>query len=340
VKIEAVPINPADLMTLLATGDLDRAQFTGPAERPRVTMPLAPSAQRSLARRIGLSLTVGLEGAGTVIAAGTNTSQLLGKKVAVLSMGAGMFGQYRTVRSEECCVLPDGVAVEAGAGLFVNPLTALAIVETVRLEGHTALIHTAAASSLGQMLIKVCAEDGVPIVNVVRRQEQVKMLRALGAEHVCDSSLPNFRDDLRAAVEATGATVAFDALGGGAMVSELLAAIETVGEARMPYYSAYGSIERKHVYVYGHLERSQTTLSHDLYGLVWGVSGWLMPSILERIGFERASALRQRVVSQLTTTFAVRYTKRITLADVLRRDTMLAYSRHATGEKYLITPNA
>ena len=338
VRIDAAPINPSDLLVLLASADPATARFEGSDERPRVSVPVTSKALRTMARRVGLPLPVGLEGAGVVVATGENKRALLGKSVAVLTLAGGMFAQYKTIRADECLVLPEGITPEEGASLFVNPLTALAIVETARLEGHSALIHTAAASNLGQMLVRICLEDGVPLVNVVRKQEHVSLLRAMGAEYVCNSSLPSFRDDLIAAIEETGASVAFDAIGGGSMAGELLEAMEAAAALRATAYNPYGSYERKHVYLYGHLERSHTHLAHENYGLVWGVSGWLMPPILERVGPERAAALRERVVAQLRTTFASRYTRTITLPEVLHRDAMLAYSRQATGEKYLITP--
>ena len=340
VRVEAAPINPSDLMVLLASVDPAQGRFGGSRARPRVTIPVPESHMTALAGRVGLPLGVGLEGAGTVIAAGEQANAMLGKKVAVLSLNAGMFAQYRTVRASDCVVLPDDVTVEEGAALFVNPLTALAIVETVRFEGFQGFIHTAAASNLGQMLVKICREDGVPLVNVVRKQEQVELLRSMGARYVCNSSLPTFRQDLIAAIRETNAMVAFDAVGGGTLASELLSAMEAVAAERLPQYSLYGSFERKHVYQYGMLDRSPTQLTHEGYGLIWGVSSWLMPPILERVGPERAAALRQRVVSQLKTTFASRYSCKISLADVLTRDAMLGYARQATGEKYLIVANA
>jgi NADPH:quinone reductase-like Zn-dependent oxidoreductase len=283
---------------------------------------------------------VGLEGAGVVVAAGANQVSLLGKTVAALALSGGLFAQYKTLRADECVVLPDGVAAEEGASTFVNPLTALAIVETVRLEAHRALIHTAAASNLGQMLVKICLEDDVPLVNVVRKPEQVKLLRDLGAKYVCNSGAPSFRDDLIAAILDTEAQAAFDATGGGALAGELLAAMEAAADARATVYNPYGTSGRKLVYVYGRLDHSPVVLAHEHYGLAWGVSGWSMPSILERAGPARAAALRKRVLTQLRTTFASRYTRKITLHEVLERDVMLAYCRQATGEKFLITPNA
>jgi NADPH:quinone reductase len=337
VRIEAAPINPSDLVALLASADPAAARFEGTAARPRVTAHLSPGAQRAHAGRVGKVEAVGLEGAGVVVAGGKNAEGLVGKKVAVLSLGRGMFAQYRKVAAAECVPLLEGTTAAEAADVFVNPLTALAMVETMRLESHKGLIHTAAASNLGQMLVKICREDNVPLVNIVRRPEHVTLLRGLGAKHVCNSSAPSFRDDLMKAVRDTGATLAFDAIGGGPMAGIILEAVEAVAASQLPEYSPYGSFQPKQVYIYGLLDSAPTLLNRG-YGMLWGVGGWLMPPILERVGAERAGALRQRVVSNLKTTFASHYTRTISLAEVLQRDTMLAYHRQATGEKYLIDP--
>jgi NADPH:quinone reductase-like Zn-dependent oxidoreductase len=283
-------------------------------------------------------MVIGLEGAGRVVAAGKNAGELLGRTVAVMSLASGLYSQYRTVSAAECVPLPEGITAQEGAAVFVNPLTALAMVESMRQEGHTALVHTAAASNLGQMLVKICQEDQVPLVNVVRRQAQVDLLRGLGAKHVCNSSSPNFREELFQALDETGATLAFDAIGGGTTISTLISAIEAVAASRMPGYSPYGSFQHKQVYVYGHLDTSPTVLTHFGYGMIWGVGGWAMPMVLDRAGPERAAALRQRVLTGLKTTFVSRYTREISLAEALQRDVMIAYNRQATGEKYLIRP--
>jgi threonine dehydrogenase-like Zn-dependent dehydrogenase len=251
---------------------------------------------------------------------------------------AGSFGQYCTVSLAECAPLPEGVTARQGADLFCNPLTVMAMVETLAQIGEMAMIHTAAASNLGQMLVKVCREDGVPLVNVVRREEHVGLLRSLGAEHVCNSSASGFREDLARAVAETGATVAFDAIGGGTMASELLVAMEAAAAARMPAYSPYGSSQMKRVYVYGLLDKGPTVLPRNAYGMLWNVEGWAMPPILERAGPERAMAMTNRIIENITTTFASDYGHEISLADVLRRDAMLGYCREATGQKYLIVP--
>ncbi|MGB8365747.1 MAG: alcohol dehydrogenase catalytic domain-containing protein [Rhizomicrobium sp.] len=338
VRIEAAPINPADLIPLLAGADPASAQFEGTPERPRVIAQLSPEAVKAFAGRVGRSLAVGLEGAGCVVAVGKNAQALLGQRVAVLSLSAGLFGQYCTVPAAECMPLPEGVTARNGAGLFCNPLTALAIVETLRQTGQKALVHTAATSNLGQMLVRICKEDAIPLVNIVRRQEQVDLLRSMGAEHVCNSSAPSFREDLLSALRSTGAMVAFDAIGGGIMACDLLSAMEAAATKRSAEYSPYGSSEPKRVYIYGRLDPSPTLVPKRNYGMVWGIDGWAMPPILERAGPARAKDLTQRIVDNLTTTFAGHYGHEISLAQALQRDVMLGYCRQATGQKYLINP--
>lgn len=338
VRIEAAPINPSDIIPLLAGCNPADGTYAGTAEEPRVSFDLPPAAMAGLAGRIGQAMPVGLEGAGTVVAAGEQARELIGRRVAFLSMSSGSFGRYATVSLSECAPLPEGVSARQGAGLFCNPLTVMAMVETLAQIGETAMIHTAAASNLGQMLVRVCKEDGVPLVNVVRREEHVALLHSLGAEHVCNSAAPSFREDLARAVAATGATVAFDAIGGGTMASELLAAMEAGSASRMPAYSAYGSSQMKRVYIYGLLNPGATELPRRGYGMAWSVEGWAMPPILARAGPERAMALTRRVIDNITTTFASDYGHEISLAGALQRDAMLGYCRKATGEKYLVVP--
>lgn len=338
VRVEAAPINPSDMIPLLAGGDPASARFEGTTELLKVTAELPSRAVQAAAGRVGVPLPVGLEGAGTVIDAGKDAQELIGKRVAFLSLAMGSLAQYCTVGMANCMPLPEGVTARQGADLFCNPLTALAMVETLRQTGQTAMIHTAAASNLGQMLVRVCQEDGVPLINVVRRSEQADLLRSLGAEHVCNSSEPTFREDLAAAAAATGATVAFDAIGGGTMASQLLAAMEAAAVKRMPNYSPYGSYEMKQVYIYGLLDPSPTVLPRDGYGMHWSVEGWSMPPILERAGSERAMELTKRVADSITTTFASSYGHEISLAEVLTRDAMAGYCRQATGQKYLVNP--
>lgn len=337
VRVKAAPINPSDLMTMMGPGDIAGAQFDGTPESPSVRIPVPPASFDALRARVGISLPVGQEGSGHVVAAGDDATHLLGRSVALMAPTAGTFAEYVTVPADDCLELSDTTDLLQAAAMFVNPLTALAIVETVRLEGHEALIHTAAASSVGQMLVKICRRDDIALVNVVRRDEQVQLLRAIGAEHVCNSSHPTFRDDLIAAINATGARVAFDAVGGGTMAGDLLAAMESAAASRMKRPSPYGSLELKHVYLYGHLDTTPTLVHNSGNGLLWGLSSWMMPQILARVGPQRRSQMHQRILDELTTTFKTDYSQTISLTQALTRDAMTGYCRQATGSKYLIT---
>lgn len=334
VRVEAAPINPSDLMTLFASADPADARREGDAAVFR----LSSEAARASAGRVGQPLPVGLEGAGTVIAAGAGAEHLLGQRVAALSMTSGMYGQYATVGGQECMPLPEDVSTAHSSALFCNPMTALAITETVRLEGRTALIHTAAASNLGRMLVRICLEDGMPLVNVVRREEQAELLRGIGATHVVNSSLPSFREDLRQAVAETGATIAFDAIGGGGSARTLLEAMEDVAAAKLPGFSPYGSADNKQVFIYGHLDPTPIDLDVHGLGMIWEVRHWAMPATLARVSPERAVAMTMRVVNGLNTTFASHFTREISLADMLDPDVLRACARMATGEKYLLNP--
>jgi hypothetical protein len=315
---------------------MSAATFAGSGVGATVTAPIPEAARRAMASRAGQSLPVGNEGAGQVIAAGANAQHLLGKTVATL--GGAMYAQFRTVRAADCLVLPPDATAAEGASCFVNPLTALGFAETMRREGHGALIHAAAASSLGQILQKVCIEDGIPLVNVVRSDAQVRALRDIGAAHVLDSSTPTFFDDLVAAVGATGATLAFDPIGGGLLADQLLSAMEVVAARKLTSYSRYGSSTPKQVYIYGSLDPSPTVLRRS-FGLMWGIGGWLLTPFLQKIGPLEVQRLQRRVVSGLKTTFATRYSKTLSLPEALSPDAMSAYLRRATGAKYLIAPN-
>jgi hypothetical protein len=285
-----------------------------------------------------VSLPIGNEGAGTVIEAGSSpTAQaLLGKTVALV--GGGMYAQYRCVDASLCLQLPDGTPASAGASSFVNPLTALGMVETMRREGHSALVHTAAASNLGQMLNKLCLEENVPLVNIVRKPEQEDLLRAIGAVHVCNSTSPSFMDDLIEALKVTTATLAFDAIGGGPLASQILTAMEVASTASSAEYSRYGSTLHKQVYIYGGLDGGSTLLNRN-FGMAWGIGGWLLTPFLQSIGPDSFQALRQRVAAELQTTFASTYTKEVSLAEALRREAFAGYAMASTGEKYLIAPH-
>jgi NADPH:quinone reductase-like Zn-dependent oxidoreductase len=338
VRIEATPINPSDLGLLLGPADVDTARLTGSAERPIVTMALPSAAMRALAGRIDKSMPVGNEGAGVVIAAGNSpdAQALLGRTVAII--GGAMYAQYRTVQAAACLVLPNGTTAVEGASCFVNPLTSPSMVENMRREGHTALVHTAAASNLGQMLNKVCLEDGVGLVNIVRSPEQVALLRGIGAVHVCNSSAPTFMIDLIEALVATGATLAFDAVGGGKLASQILTAMEAAANRSATGYSGYGSTVHKQLYLYGFLDPRPTELSRN-FGMTWGVGGWLLSPFLAKIGPERAQQLRLRVASSLKTTFASHYAGEISLFEALNPSVIAAYRGVATGAKYVINPS-
>jgi NADPH2:quinone reductase len=344
VRVEAAPINPSDLGLLLAGVDVTTAVASGTDTEPAVTATIAPSAFRALAARVGKSMTVGNEGAGVVVAAGSSdTAQaLLGRTVAVL--GGAMYSQYRSVNASQCLVLPEGTTPEQGASCFVNPLTALGMVGTMRMshmwgEPHTALVHTAAASNLGQMLNRLCIEDGVPLVNVVRRAEQEELLRSQGAVHVCNSSSDTFMDDLTDALAATGATLAFDATGGGPLAGQILSCMEAAITRSSKEYHRYGSSTHKQVYIYGNLDRTPTELRRN-FGAAWGVGSWLLIPFLQKVGDDEAARLRERVAAEVTTTFASTYTARVSLTEALRVDVIAAYAKQATGEKYLVTPHA
>ena len=339
VRVEASPINPSDLGVLIAGADMSAATVTGGPERPVVTAPLGKAALEGLSTRVDKPLPVGNEGAGTVVAAGSSSAAqaLVGRKVGIA--GGGMYTQYRAVDASACLALPDGTTAKDGASSFVNPLTALGMLETMRREGHSALVHTAAASNLGQMLVKLCLADGVPLVNIVRKPDQEQLLRSLGAVHVCNSSSPSFSTDLVEALKATSATLAFDATGGGALASQILSGMEKAASAKATEYSRYGSTVHKQVYIYGGLDTGPTILDRN-FGMAWGVGGWLLTPFLQNAGPEAVGRLRARVAAELTTTFASTYTREVSLAGMLRPDAFHAYVKRATGEKFLVTPQA
>lgn len=338
VRVEAAPINPSDLGMMFAGADLAQATASGTPEHPVVTAPLSARAADGAAARVGQSLPIGNEGAGTVVAAGASDAarELLGKTVAIA--GGGMYAQYRRINAAACLQLPDGTPAADGASSYVNPMTVLGMVETMRMEGHTALAHTAAASNVGQMLNRVCIAEQIPLVNIVRSGEQAEVLRAAGAQWVCDSTADAFTSDLTQALAATGATIAFDAVGGGSLAGQILGAMETAISAGAAF-NRYGSAVHKQVYIYGGLDGGPTELVRN-FGAAWGVGGWLVTNFLNRVGPQKAAELRGRVAAQLSTTFASRYTAQVSLAGALDLAAIAAYGRHATGQKYLITPNA
>ncbi len=332
VRIEASPINPSDQPLLLGPADLSTLSSDG-----KVTTARIPDQLRHLTTaREGKPVSIGNEGAGVVVDAGENAKHLIGKVVGVL--GGAMYTQYRKVPAASALVYAEGVTPAQGASAFVNPLTGLGMVETMKLEGHTALVHTAAASNLGQMLNKICIADGVTLVNIVRSDEQAKILTDIGARYVVDSSKPDFREKLIDALFETGATIAFDAIGGGQLAGHILGAMEAALLRKTPATSNYGSPVHKQVYIYGRLDLSPTTLAPNA-GFAWGVSGFLLTPFLMKIGPEAGQKLRQRVADEILTTFASSYTQEISLAQAIDPDIIRAYQRKATGEKYLINPS-
>jgi NADPH:quinone reductase-like Zn-dependent oxidoreductase len=336
VQVGASPINPSDLGLLLAGADVSGAEAVEVDGRPGLRAALTPGVFAAQAARVGRAMVAGNEGGGTVVATGSSPAAqaLLGKVVGFLSGNA--YAEYRTVKVASCLAMPDGTTPEQAAAPFVNPLTALGMVETMRTEGHTALVHTVGASNLGLMLNRICLADGVALVNIVRKPEHVTLLRSEGAEHVVDSSAESFRDDLVGALRVTGATIAFDAIGGGDLASTILSCMERVaGEGSA--FSRYGSSTHKQVYIYGSLDRGPTTLRRD-FGMAWGIGGWLLTPFLMQLGAEGNARLRQRVADEITTTFASNYGMRLSLTDAVDPEQVRRYARMATGDKALITP--
>jgi NADPH:quinone reductase len=338
LRVEATPLNPSDIGLLFGAADISTAKASGSAGSPVVTMAIADAGMKGMAGRLGQSMPVGNEGAGVVVAAGASPAAqaLLGKTVAVL--GGAMYSQYRCAKAEQCMVLPAGTTAAQGASCFINPLTALGFIETLRHEGHKALVHTAAASNLGQMLNKICIEDKIGLVNIVRKPEQVALLKSLGAEHVCNAESPTFMEDLTAALVATGATLAFDATGGGKLAGQILTCMEAALNKTSKEYSRYGSTTHKQVYLYGGLDTSPTTFNRS-FGMAWGMGGWLVFSYLQKLGSGKMLQLKARVASELKTTFASHYAKEISLAEALQLSEIAVYGQRSTGTKYLINPN-
>ena len=337
IRIEASPINPSDLGLLIGPADVSSMSVSGEGENAVVTMDIPEGLLRMLETRLDQSLPVGNEGGGVVVKAGhKDLEDLVGKTVGVA--GGSMYSQYRCVNAASCFVMREGVTSAESASCFVNPLTALGMVETMRLENHSALVHTAAASNLGQMLIKICLDEDVPLVNIVRKEEHVDMLNSLGAKFVCNSSKETFMQDLVSALVETGATIGFDATGGGKLSGQILTAMEVAANQTATEYNRYGSNTFKQVYIYGGLDRSPTTLNRA-FGFSWGLGGWLLTPFIGRIGPERFEELKQKVADEIKTTFASHYTKEISLEEVLQPENINVYSKQATGEKYLINPN-
>ena len=338
VRVEAAPINPSDLGLLVGAADMATAKLSGTKESPAITAKVSEAGMKAMAGRLDESMPVGNEGAGVVIKTGSSDSAkaLMGKTVAMI--GGAMYSQYRCLRVAECLPLPAGTTPAEGASCFVNPLTSLGMTETMRREGHKALVHTAAASNLGQMLNKICLKDNIGLVNIVRSAQQADILHKIGAKHVVDSTAPTFLDDLTEALVQTGATLAFDAIGGGKLAGQILTAMETAVNKTAKVYSRYGSNVHKQVYIYGGLDLGPTILNRA-FGMAWGIGGWLLFPFLQKIGPADGAKLRQRVVDELKTTFASHYTQVVSLPEALQPNHIAVYAKRATGEKYLINPN-
>jgi NADPH2:quinone reductase len=339
VKVLTTPINPSDLGLLFGGADMSTARAGTRDGLPMITADVPPPGMRAMGGRIGDALLIGNEGCGVVVAAGGNpeAQALVGKTVALL--GGEMYAEYRCVPVQMTMALPEGTDPVDGASCFVNPLTSLAFTETMRMENHNAIVHTAAASNLGQMLVKICAKDGIPLVNIVRSDAQVEILKGIGAQHIVNSSADDFQDKLVDAIVETGATLGFDAIGGGKLAGQILSAMEVAAVKRMTNYSRYGSDTFKQVYIYGALDLGPTVLNRS-FGLTWSLSGFLLTPFMAKAGMEVVGRMRKRVVDELTTTFKSNYSHEISLTDALNLDTAHAYNAKRTGEKYLIRPNA
>lgn len=338
IRVEAAPINPSDLGLLVGPADMSTAKASGTPENPVITADVPEQFMPALKARIGEAMPVGNEGGGVVVQAGSSEAAqaLLGKTVGFL--GGAAYSQYRTVKVQQCLAMNDGTSPRLAAACFVNPLTSQSMIEVMRMENHKALVHTAAASNLGQMLQKLCNAEGIDLVNIVRKQEQVDLLKGLGAKYVVNSSEDSFEEDLTEALVETGATLAFDAIGGGELASQILSCMEVAANRTAKEYSRYGSDVYKQVYIYGALDRSPTTLKRD-YGLTWGLGGFLLTPFLGKLGGEGVQRLRQRVVDEIDTTFLSNYTKEVSLAEALTMEALSVYGKQATGEKYLINPS-
>ena len=340
IKVEASPINPSDLGLLISfAADLDSISSQGSGEDTVTTMGIHPGLMQSMKPRIDKSMKVGNEGGGVIVDAGKNVKNLIGKTVGVA--GGAMYSQYRCLPAMSCLVMNEGTTSVEAASSFVNPLTALGFTETMKLENHTALVHTAAASNLGQMLVKICLADDIPLVNIVRKEEHVELLKKLGAKYICNTSDENFMKNLIDCLVETGATLGFDATGGGnegKLAGQILSAMEVAANKNATEYSRYGSDTYKQVYIYGGLDPTPTVLNRS-FGLSWGLGGWLLTPFIGRVGTEKFQEMRERVAKEITTTFASNYTKEVSLEEMLEPDAIKTYAKQATGTKYLVTPH-
>ena len=340
IKVEASPINPSDLGLLISfAADLDSISSQGSGDDTVTTMGIHPGLMQSMKPRIDKSMKVGNEGGGVIVDAGKNVKNLIGKTVGVA--GGAMYSQYRCLPAMSCLVMNEGTTSAEAASSFVNPLTALGFTETMKLENHSALVHTAAASNLGQMLVKICLADDIPLVNIVRKEEHVELLKNLGAKYICNTSDENFTKNLIDCLVETGATLGFDATGGGnegKLAGQILSAMEVAANKNATEYSRYGSDTYKQVYIYGGLDPTPTVLNRS-FGLSWGLGGWLLTPFIGRVGMEKFQEMRDRVAREITTTFASSYTKEVSLEEMLEPDAIKTYAKQATGTKYLVTPH-
>ena len=340
IKVEASPINPSDLGLLISfAADLESISTSGEGENTVTSMGIHPKLMQSMKPRLDKSMKVGNEGGGVIVDAGKNVKDLVGKTVGVA--GGAMYSQYRCLPAISCMVMNDGTTSMEAASSFVNPLTALGFTETMKLENHTALVHTAAASNLGQMLVKICLSDDIPLVNIVRKQEHVDLLKDLGAKYICNTSDEDFMKCLIDCLAETGATLGFDATGGGnegKLAGQILSAMEVAANKNATEYSRYGSDTYKQVYIYGGLDPTPTVLNRS-FGLSWGLGGWLLTPFIGRVGIEKFQEMRDRVAKEITTTFASHYTKEVSLEEMLAPEAIKTYAKQATGTKYLVTPH-
>ena len=340
IKVEASPINPSDLGLLISfAADLESISTSGEGENTVTSMGIHPGLMQSMKPRLDKSMKVGNEGGGVIVDAGKNVKDLVGKTVGVA--GGAMYSQYRCLPAMSCLVMNEGTTSAEAASSFVNPLTALGFTETMKLENHSALVHTAAASNLGQMLVKICLADDIPLVNIVRKQEHVDLLKDLGAKYICNTSDEDFMKCLIDCLVETGATLGFDATGGGnegKLAGQILSAMEVAANKNATEYSRYGSDTYKQVYIYGGLDPTPTVLNRS-FGLYWGLGGWLLNPFIGRVGMEKFQEMRDRVAKEITTTFASHYTKEVSLEEMLAPEAIKTYAKQATGTKYLVTPH-
>ena len=340
IKVEACPINPSDLGLLISfAADLDTVSVSGSGNATVAKMKIHEGLMKQMKPRLGKPMKVGNEGGGVVEDAGANFKHLIGKTVGLA--GGAMYSRYRCVKASSCLIMNDDTTTTEAASSFVNPLTALGFIETMKLENHSALINTAAASALGQMLVKICKADSIPLVNIVRKSEHVDLLKTLGAKHICNSSDSEFLNKLVDAIVETGATLGFDATGGGnegKLVGQMLSAMEIAANKTVTQYSRYGSDTYKQVYIYGGLDQSPTVLNRS-FGMQWGLGGWLLTPWIGKFGMETFQKMRKRVADEIKTTFATAYTSVISFEEMLQPEIIKKYAKQATGEKYLVNPH-